>query len=241
MIILWCLHGFLGSGKDWEPLAPFLSPRRDLVLHSPDLLASPAEIRRFQYWARKFNREAASLEGTPILLGYSMGGRLALHALLQPSSPWKGAVIVSAHPGLRFPEERRARLVRDEKWARRFEKDPWEDLLSDWNAQPVFRGKDIIPPRAEEDFSRKALAKALRTWSLGKQEPLMERFGEIQVPVLWIAGEEDAKYAEIGRRAARLLPRGIFEALPGAGHRAPWDAPEAFHGAVHKFLARFQA
>ncbi len=166
-----------------------------------------------------------------------MGGRLALHALLQPSSPWKAAVIVSAHPGLSTPAEREARLARDEEWAARFEKDRWQDLLEDWNAQPVLGKKIQMPPRREEDFSRAALAKALRTWSLGRQEPLMERFGEIRVPLFWITGEEDARYTLLGKRAAPLLPKGTFLAVPGAGHRVPWEAPRAFASAVADFLA----
>ncbi len=237
MITLWCLHGFLGTGKDWEPLQDFLQSRKGPVFHTPHLLASPGEIRPFPYWARKFNALAARSGEFPVLAGYSMGGRLALHALLQPSSPWKAAVIVSAHPGLSTPAEREARLAHDEKWAARFEKDRWEDLVEDWNAQPVFAKGNHMPPRREEDFSRAALAKALRTWSLGRQEPLMERLEEIRLPLLWIAGKEDARYALLGKRAARLLPRGTFLAVPGTSHRVPWEAPKVFASAVADFLA----
>ncbi len=240
MLSLWCLHGFLGTGKDWKSLAASLDPFPGLSLHCPDILASPGEIRAFPYWARKFNARAAGREGINILLGYSMGGRLALHALLQPGSPWKGAVIVSAHPGLSSPAERETRLARDEEWASRFEKDPWEKLIRDWNAQPVFGGKEPPFQRREEDFSRAALAKALRTWSLGRQDSLLDRLHHVRIPVLWLAGEEDERYVRLGKYAVRLLPRGTLKTFPDTGHRVPWEAPRAFSSAVKNFLAGFQ-
>ena len=236
MIALWCLHGFLGNGGDWVFLEEALSREGGIRIHRPDLLAAPGEVRSFPYWARKFNARAAGAEGTPILLGYSMGGRLALHCLLQPGAPWRGAVLVSAHPGLDSEEERRERLARDETWARRFEEDPWEEILADWNSQPVFQGRNPLPARREADFSRQALARALRVWSLGNQGPLLERLHQLEVPLLWIAGREDPPYLRLGERAARGNRRIRFVSLPGAGHRLPWEAPLPFLRQVRDFL-----
>src|SRR5688572_14927036 len=92
-----------------------------------------------------------------ILLGYSMGGRLALQLLQQQS--FRCAVIVSA--GLNAPDAERRR--RDEEWARRFEIEEWSALMQAWSAQPVFGGH--VMPRREADYDRAELARQLRDYS----------------------------------------------------------------------------
>ena len=75
-----------------------------------------------------------------MLLGYSLGGRLALHALLHAPELWAGALVVGADTGLADPKEREARVRWDAAWAERFLNEPWEDVLRDWDAQAVFGG-----------------------------------------------------------------------------------------------------
>ncbi len=239
MIHIWCLPGFLGKAGDWAPLESHLGGAGEILFHPLDLPASPGKIRPFPYWARKFNAGVPDSGGINVLAGYSLGGRLALHALLQPDAPWDGAVLISAHPGLSTEAERKARLASDEEWARRFEEEPWEHLLEEWNARPVFGGRPL-PPRKEEEFSRPALAAILRTWSLGLQEPLWDRLHHIRIPVLWCAGAEDEKFLILGRRAVELLPKGTFRAVPGAAHRVHLEAPEPLAGFMEEFLALFQ-
>ena len=160
-----------------------------------------------------------------VLLGYSMGGRLALHALLG-GARYRQAVIVSAGLGIEGETERAARRAADETWARRFESEEWDSLLRDWNAQAVFGGHS--QPRREQDFDRNDLARALREWSPAVLPPIAERLHEINIPVLWIAGERDSRYVEVGRRAVSLLPHAELWICPAAGHRVPWEQPEIF-------------
>lgn len=153
-----------------------------------------------------------------ILLGYSMGGRLALQLLERQR--FARAIIVSA--GLNAPDPERRK--RDEEWARRFERDPWPQLMRDWNAQPVFGGHAL--ERREEDYDRAELARQLREFSPAMlPPPLLE---QIETPVLWIAGERDAKYVDIARRAVARLPHAELWICPNAGHRVPWEQPQAF-------------
>ncbi|HEX7149959.1 MAG TPA: alpha/beta fold hydrolase [Thermoanaerobaculia bacterium] len=208
--MIWCLHGFLGLPSDWD-LLPF--PHRAPNLFTGGL----AELE----------------EATPddILLGYSMGGRLALGELLQRR--FRKAIIISS--GLNLDEKREQRRADDDAWARRFEGDePWWSLMKDWNTQPVFAGHE--QPRNEGDFDRRRLAQALRDWSPGNLEPLAPRLGEIDIPVLWIAGERDVKYIVEGSRAVSLLPQGELWVCPRAGHRVPWERPEAFLARLRPFL-----
>ena len=155
-----------------------------------------------------------------------MGGRLALQLLERER--FRCAVIVSA--GLNAPDE--ARRLRDEQWARRFESEEWRSLMRDWNAQPVFGGHVI--ERREEDYDRAELARQLREWSPAVLPP--PRLESIETPVLWIAGECDAKYVEIARRAVERLPQAELWICPHAGHRVPWEQPEAFVARLRAFL-----
>lgn len=174
------------------------------------------------------HRPYADGAGTPedVLIGYSMGGRRALQVLERQR--FRRAVIISA--GLNAPDaERRAR---DEAWARRFESDDWPSLLHDWHAQPVFGGHEI--ERREEDFDRSELARQLRHWSPAVLSP--PRLEEIGTPVLWIAGERDAKYVAVAKSAVARLARAELWICPEAGHRVPWEQPAALVGRLRRFL-----
>jgi 2-succinyl-6-hydroxy-2,4-cyclohexadiene-1-carboxylate synthase len=165
-----------------------------------------------------------------ILLGYSMGGRLALQALVD-GAPFDRAVIVSA--GLNLEDGRDERRARDEAWARRFESDPWDELMREWNAQPVFGGHALA--REERDYERGELARMLRENSPGMLPPLASRLHEIDIPILWIAGERDPQYVAVGRRAVSLLPNAELWICPEAGHRVPWEQPRAFADRLRRF------
>jgi len=161
-----------------------------------------------------------------VLIGYSMGGRRALQVLERQRVA--KAVIVSA--GINAPDA--SRRERDEAWARRFESDDWPALMRDWNAQPVFGGHAV--ERREQDFERTELARQLREWSPAVlPPPALER---IETAVLWIAGERDAKYVEVGKAAVARMLRAELWVCPAAGHRVPWEQPDAFVERLRDFL-----
>ena len=178
-----CLHGFLGLPRDWDFL-------RDagFTIETPPLDAIPPR--------------------GDVLLGYSMGGRLALRAL----NGYRRAVIVSAR--VRAPEPNRA------DWSPRFATEDWTTLMRDWNAQPIFGGH--VMPRDERDFDRRELVRELRRWAPVAFE------GSIDVPTLFVAGERDPKYVDEARFAAARWPLAETWICPGAAHRVPWEQPERF-------------
>lgn len=233
--MIWCLHGFLGRGEDWGALSAAL---RDAHLETvtPDLFGKPLAQQSMSRWADEFvQRVIRTGGGDHALVGYSMGGRLALHALLAAPDLFTRAVIVSAGLGIEDLSERDARVGADEQWARRFEKEEWSVVNDAWNSQEVFRDS-LTATRHEPDFDRGALAMALRHWSPAAGEPLAGRLPSIRASVLWIAGERDGKYVEQGRRAVRLIPRADLLLLADAGHRVMLDQPERFNDAVRNFL-----
>lgn len=236
--MIWALHGFLGRGADWEVFREGLEEAAGTELRAPDLLAKPIPEEPPEAWAKRFVRAVRRIDEAPLLVGYSMGARLALHALLDPDARFRAAVLISAGLGVEGEVERQMRRVRDDRWAARFEEEPWNQVVRAWDAQPVLQGSAEPGPRLEPNFDRSALATALRWWSPAVQKPLASRLPEIAVPLLWIAGERDEAYARIARAAARDLPSGELWIAPGAGHRVPWDAPEEFANRISAFLAK---
>lgn len=196
--VIWALHGFLGLPSDWKgfnvrapAIAPFPTP---------------------EAWAVDFNEKVQQeTPGKHILMGYSMGGRLALHAYHQNPDIWEKVYLLSTHPGLESGHEER--IAADEAWAKRFETESWYPLIADWMAQKVFT-HSRSPLRVESDFDRNHLAAFLRNYSLGRQKiPPSDK-------VHWIVGERDLIYRQ-------LLPHA--EVVPGAGHRILFDNPQAIH------------
>jgi 2-succinyl-6-hydroxy-2,4-cyclohexadiene-1-carboxylate synthase len=177
----------------------------------------------FLPWPHRDFEEGAG-DPDDVVIGYSMGGRRALNV----AQRFGKAVIISAGINERDPD----RLERDEAWAHRFEHDDWADVMRDWNAQAVFGGH--LLERSEADYSRGALARALREWSPAAMTP--PDLSGIRTPLLWVAGERDAKYVEIAQRAVAVLPHAELWICPDAGHRVPWEQPEAFVGRLRDFL-----
>lgn len=172
------------------------------------------------------------------LLGYSMGGRLALHALLEPSSRWKKAVIVSAHTGLSSEQEKKIRRQFDTEWAFKALSKTWADFLRQWQDQGVLTGELKLPmgERKALDVWKKEIARSFIDWSTGAQEDLLPFLKNIQIPVLWITGERDEKFTKIAELAVNELPYGEHILLKNAGHRVPWEANEEFSQVLNSFL-----
>jgi 2-succinyl-6-hydroxy-2,4-cyclohexadiene-1-carboxylate synthase len=205
------LHGNIGSTSDWE----------DLPL--PNLRAIPLWEHAplsFPEFAYELAHDLTEGLEQPILAGYSLGGRLALHAMAAYPERWSGAVILSAHPGLFCVEDKVARRISDEIWARDARGMPWPVFLEKWNGQPVFGKESEIPPdQASLESQREAIALAFENWSLGRQDDLREKLKSFRAPVLWITGSEDAKFTALGAEIKAVFPDCEHRILPGAGHR----------------------
>lgn len=218
---IFALHGFLGSHQDWKMF---------------DIITNPLEIEQetldFWAWSHAFNTKNTKSNGKNILLGYSLGGRLAMHALLSNPSLWDAAIFISAHPGLTSPTERSARLKNDQRWAQRFLEDPWYILMRDWNNQAVFGGRLPPFPRIESEVDRIKLSRQLTNWSLGNQEPLLNRVSKLSMPLLILAGEHDTTFCSLAEQFEKFATVSI---IPNAAHRVPWEQPEKFMSEVQKF------
>ena len=226
----WCLHGAVGMAADFRDFAKRLAAEKT-GSRAVDLWrfleCQPMPLADF---GKALNADAGGevFRGSGrALLGYSMGGRLALHALLEKGHPWQAAVIVSAHPGLETQAERKTRRAEDAAWATRALTGSWQEFLHAWNAQPVLGGP-MREPQASGSLvmRRREIARSFVDWSLGAQQALWARLHEITIPVLWVAGENDPKFRTLAERAVTLIPNSRLAIAPGSSHRVPWEAEE---------------
>ena len=222
------ISGFLGSPSDWSAV---LKEFKDVHLYNP--LQVDVQLP-FCDWAEQFN---ALEPARGILAGYSLGGRLALHAALINPDRWHALIIISSHTGLSDLAQKTDRLQSDQRWAERFRFDAWDSVLNDWNQQEVFRSPFPQPRRLECDFDRKAMAGALTEWSLGMQEDLAERISKLQIPILWVVGENDRKFAAIAKELTFAHPHSKIWIAPKAGHRVIFDASEELNQQINYFIS----
>jgi 2-succinyl-6-hydroxy-2,4-cyclohexadiene-1-carboxylate synthase len=223
------LHGFTQTGRSWQPLAHALAGRYraiapDLPGHGDFAARRPASFAACDAYLR------ALADGRPVTLaGYSMGGRIALHAALGLGV--ERLVLIGASPGIADAGERAARAAEDAALADRIEAIGLEAFVREWGAQPLFAGMPRgVAELVEEDRLRNTaagLAAALRGLGTGVMPSLWDRLGGLAVPVDLVVGERDEKFRGVAERMASALPDARVVVVPGAGHAAHLEAPDA--------------
>ena len=236
---VWFLHGAVGMAVDWRDHARILSAA-GYATRSVDLWRfHDCQTLTLREAAAALNAEVSACVGRHVLVGYSLGGRIALHALLEDASPWSAALIVSAHPGLTDQAEKRRRREADAEWSARCLHASWADFIAQWSAQDVLHS-DQHPrwgDRRNLEPRKGAVARSFLQWSLGQQEDLRPMLGSCSSPILWLTGENDTKFTQLAADACKDLPRAIHEIFPRCGHRVPWDDVEMFSARLVNFLA----
>ena len=240
---LWCIHGNLQLPSVWDQFSEAFfvdsesHERAPLTLYKENLW----ELAEFTYesWTRSFLDKVSAItsDEKPWVMGYSLGGRLALHAILEKPDLWKGAIIIAAHPGVSESTEKSAQLAREKKWAARFMKDPWEMVLSEWDRLSVFGGLESTIWRKEEDYPRQIIAKMMTGFSKASQKNMMPLLTLLKSPpILYVTGEFDKKYSDIGATLATLSPNIKHIVIPRACHRVPWENTSDFKESIQYFI-----
>jgi 2-succinyl-6-hydroxy-2,4-cyclohexadiene-1-carboxylate synthase len=208
--------GFMQCGDAWAAVAERLGERYPSVfLGRADELAPPGSL--------------------PI--GYSMGGRIALHAALAEPSRWRALVLVGVSAGV---DDHASRREADEELAAWIETHSIKQVVEQWENQPVFATQPpaLVEAQREGRLAHEPsdLAALLRRFGQGAMPPVWDRLADLDLPVLCLAGALDEKYVAAGRRMASLLPRAEFRTIEGAGHAAQLEAPDAVAAALRGFL-----
>lgn len=234
------VHGFTQSGRGWGEIGRALSRTHTVVaVDAPGHGRSAGVEADLGEGAALLAATAEAAGGGASWLGYSMGGRYALHVALAYPSLVERLVLVSTTAGIDDPAERRARREWDEGLARRVEGEGVEAFLRWWLSQPLFAS---LPPGAAGLESRlggtaAGLASSLRRAGTGNQEPLWTRLEQIGIPVLVVAGQLDTKYVQLAERLVSSIgPNASLAVIGGAGHACHLERPGPFVDAVLAWL-----
>ncbi|HUS41767.1 MAG TPA: alpha/beta fold hydrolase [Ilumatobacteraceae bacterium] len=233
-------HGFTQTARSWATFEQYLHAELpDVETRAVDLpghgdAAPPADL---DLWASASRLVEAGGAGTYV--GYSMGGRVALHAALASPDIVQRLVLVGATAGIDDPDERRARLAADDRLASHLEVVGVPTFIDEWLANPLFAGlKEDTALRSDRLRNTAAgLAASLRAAGTGTQTPLWERLDEIRCPVLVLVGGHDAKFTDLGQRLVAGLRSAELVVISGAGHSVHLEQPAATAEAIASWLA----
>ena len=243
------LHGFMGDRRIWDPMierfCSFSNPiTLDLLGHGDTSKPTEAEPYREKHQLADLLHIIQSLELSPLLLlGYSMGGRLALKTALRNPSLFSGLILESTNCGITDEAKREERKSTDHSRAAAIE-DNFQKFLENWQKLDLFQSP---LPQDEQRVKRynsiqsqqsaEAVAASLRGFGTGFMQAVCRDVAELELPVLLLAGSDDKKYQQICAFLEDKLPNAIFASVRG-GHRVHLDNPKSYLEEIHKFIDR---
>ncbi|MDD7384533.1 MAG: 2-succinyl-6-hydroxy-2,4-cyclohexadiene-1-carboxylate synthase [Actinomycetaceae bacterium] len=243
------LHGFTGRGADFRSLAAAMPQFRwlvfDLLGHGSSTVdAEPVRYSLPSMASDLSEATAALIQGSFILYGYSMGGRVALTWVVQhPQAPISALILESSTAGIADSAQRAARRRKDEGLAGEVEAESIEEFVNYWENIPLFASQHQLPSSVQQQIRRSrltqtphGLASSLRYSGTGIQASLWDDLPGLSVPLLYLNGAEDKKYHEIGRRLCAAVAGATFVSVPGRGHNVHVEDPGAVAQVVSPWI-----
>ncbi|HDS8275637.1 TPA: 2-succinyl-6-hydroxy-2,4-cyclohexadiene-1-carboxylate synthase [Klebsiella aerogenes] len=232
------LHGFSGDRDEWRTVGEAFPAWPRLYLDLPGHGGS-ADIA-VDGFTGVSELLQATLNSYNILdywlVGYSLGGRVAMNFACQPRAGLRGLIVEGGHPGLQDEASRQARLINDSAWAERFRREPLAQVFADWYQQPVFASLDAAQRASLVALRRRnngaTLAAMLEPTSLARQADLRPSLQACDFPFHYLCGERDAKFRAIAQALAADT-----HIIHHAGHNAHRDNPEAVIACLAQILA----
>jgi len=248
------LHGFTGSCASIEVIAHGLRDRHrtlriDFVGHGSSDAPSESELYTFDACVEQTAEVLAQLAKPPAhVIGYSMGGRVALGLCVARPELVKSATLIGARAGIDDAAERAQRVRDDEALADSIERDGVPAFVDRWMALPLFAsqerlGTERLARAREQRLANRAqgLANSLRGMGAGAQPQLRARLPEIDAPLCLVVGDEDERFTRIAHSLAGELQHARVSTIPCAGHAAHLENPDSFLKVVRAFIDEVDA
>lgn len=242
------LHGFLGSKQDFSKIytdfdQPFLAI---------DLLGF-AENRYQQIEQARFSQIAQINDLEKIfqklklskinLVGYSMGGRIAIAYALKHSQRISHLFLESTTAGIQSDKQRSLRIKHDHQLADQVIAKGMEQFVFDWENLPLFQTQKGT---SDADFSfmhqqrieqaPENVAKSLREMGTGQQPNWWPEIAELSnVPTTIIIGSEDSKFIRIGKELHDTIPYSTLVMVANAGHNVHFENPNEYRKILLKY------
>ena len=225
------IHGFMGHPSDWDQVCGALE----------NCETNAIEIGVAKDWHSSLEQIAASIPDHSIVVGYSMGARLALGLAIEMREKCDGLVFISGNPGLESDAMREQRWIADQLVADRLKREPFDGFLRQWYQQDVFRTVPESIRRVEIERKQKRSpelwASILRVNSVAKQPNYWPQLKQLSIPALVVAGELDIKYREIANRIDDETGPNVSKlVMPGSGHMVHLEQPDLFVREMYRFV-----
>jgi len=224
------LHGFTNTSRSWDAVIAQLPDHYRPI--APDIRGHGAASAARPVTLDAVIEDIAAVTPEPFtLVGYSMGGRIGLHAAFRLHDRVRRLVLIGASPGLKDAVARAERRASDCNLAEQADGQPLREFIEQWARSPVLTGQtDAVRAAVDADRLRNepaGLAAALRGLGTGALPSLWPRLGDLEIPVDLIVGERDAKFGAIAEQMADALPHARVTVAPHAGHAVHWESPAA--------------
>ncbi|MFP5520462.1 MAG: alpha/beta fold hydrolase [Bdellovibrionia bacterium] len=245
------IHGFLGLPQDWDQVLSHLNLPTSANIQKLNLWSylQTQKSVSFESWAEDFNQNVIERYGNVkdsenILVGYSLGGRLAGMALRQNPELWHKLILLSSNlsfdddwdPKRDLTNERQARSQADALWAKRFREENWDKVVGDWNAQSVFVGSQKEPLRTVDAFDRETIGRSLEVWSQARHQNMRRTYKDASDKILSLVGALDSKYLQQWSEFKKENEALNLKIIANSGHRLLFDQPEEVAKEISLFL-----
>ena len=233
------IHGFTQTKESWIPVIDALPQK-----YAFELFDAPGhgETSNGQRTLSETGGDVAESMTPGVLIGYSMGARIALHTALQHPEKVTALVLVSGTAGIDADDERASRRSSDESLANRILKIGVSAFIEEWLSNPMFQGlsRELADAPSRCTNTADGLGDSLRFAGTGTQEPLWDQLHKLNIPVLLVVGENDQKFTELGNRMSALLPDCELHVIKGVGHTCHLEDINAFTAILQEWLLRVQ-
>jgi 2-succinyl-6-hydroxy-2,4-cyclohexadiene-1-carboxylate synthase len=229
------LHGFTLSGASWNELIARMPAGWRWI--APDLRghgAAPTSPATMDECAADLVElwNHLGIERSHVV-GYSMGGRLALHVAVRLPERTRSLLTIGAHAGLDEAARARRRQA-DEALAERIEREGVEAFVRHWESLPMFAGIRRRGPRFTAWLhglrignQADGLAASLRGMGAGAMEPLWDELHAVDLPCTFVAGEDDEPFVQAAARLNQSVQGSRVRSVPDSGHSVQFEQPDA--------------
>lgn len=232
------LHGFTGCAEDFNPLRECIDPRFEII--APNFpghgdLKNLTKLSAYSFSEHlKIISDAAGSDNEAItLVGYSMGGRIAMHwALAHPQRVCR-LILIGASPGLKTRAEQEERIRGDKALAEYLRTEGLNRFLKYWNTKTFFKPLLSLPPERLDPIlirrqknNPESLALSLEAVGTGALPQLWDRLIEFKCPTDLVAGECDGKFVEIAHAMAERMTKSRISIIEDAGHSVHLEKPQ---------------
>ncbi len=227
------IHGFMGCEKDFGPLISHLNFHCH-TMQLPLIYTLDAMVNAIE------DRIQSEHLSPCILIGYSMGGRLAMLLANQSPHLLSHLIVLSANPGIKNLKKRK--LI-DQSWAHCLQVEGIDTFLTKWYDQSLFASlktqTSVFQAMLKRRQAQKTeiLAKTIIHLSIAKQ-PSLWRNIPFSLPNLYLFGKKDAQYLPIFNKLRGLKKIITTYTVSNSGHALHLENPQECAEQIHAFIIK---